>query len=176
MSAYDRCIIITNGNLTSMISIASWLKKHGNKLVKTYITKTLPSEKSNVRGGLRMLKKSGWDYTYMKIWINKIFPMSLRRRGLPSSVEELLRRYHCDVSISCVPSVNVPVVINEIKAIQGQLIISINATERFNDPLIEAPQRGAINVHYGALPAYAGLSPYFWHLYNEEEQFGVTLH
>lgn len=168
-SEIERCVLITNGNLTSMISIAPWIKKHGNKLIKVYITKTLPSEKSNVTGGLRMLKKSGWDYTYMKVWVNKLFPVSLRRKGLPSSVEDILQRYQSQASVSCVPSVKLQEIISEVKAIQAQLIISINATEKFCDPLIEAPQFGAINVHYGTLPAYAGLSPYYWHLYNKEK-------
>jgi len=149
-----------------MISIASWLKKHGDKLAKVYITKSLPSEKSNVMGGLRMLKKSGWDYTYMKVWVNKLFPMFLRRRGLPASVEEFLHRYQSNVSVSSVHSVNDPEVVSEIKAVQAQLIMSINATEKFSDSLIEAPKYGAINVHYGTLPAYVishwASLPFLW--------------
>jgi methionyl-tRNA formyltransferase len=33
-----------------------------------------------------------------------------------------------------------------------------------------------VNAHYALLPAYAGLSPYFWYLHQRERHCGVTFH
>ena len=39
----DRCVLVTNGNLTSMIALSGWLKSHGSKILKIYVTYKLPS-------------------------------------------------------------------------------------------------------------------------------------
>ena len=174
--ANDSCVLITNGNVMSMIALGEWMCRHGEKLSKIYITYRLPSEKSNLLGVLRMLRKSGWSYTYLKVWANKILPWHLHRRSLPASVEDFAKLCGLKVPIELVASVNTDEVVSEIRSLGIDYLVSFSATQRFKEPLIESPRKGAINTHYGALPAYAGLSPYFWHLHNKESQFGVTLH
>lgn len=38
------------------------------------------------------------------------------------------------------------------------------------------PVKGFFNVHPGPLPAYRGVDPVFWQIYNREEQAGVSIH
>jgi hypothetical protein len=159
-----------------MIALGPWLRKHADKIVKIYLTRTLPSERNNVAGVLRMLKNSGWDYTYLKIWINKLAPFFLRGRHVPASVDDYVRAFNLAIPVQEVPSVNDVKVIEEIESLGAELLISFSATQKFEAGLLNAPRIGAINVHYGQLPDYAGLSPYFWHLYNRERYYGVTLH
>lgn len=170
------CVLITNGNVMSMIALGEWMCRHGEKLSKIYVTYRLPSEKSNLVGVFRMLRKSGWSYTHFKIWANKILPFLLRRRGLPASVEEFAHACGLRVPVEPVASVNTGEVVSEIRSLEVDYLVSFSATQRFKESLIESPRKGAINTHYGALPAYAGLSPYYWHLHNGESRFGVTLH
>jgi len=170
------CVLITNGNTFSMIALAPWLLGHGGAIRKVFVTYRLPSSKGNLRGVWSLLRTSGWAYTYFKLWTNKILPMRLRLRGLPRSVGSYLQACGHSVPVEPVPSVNADAVVAEIRDLSVDYLVSFSATQRFGEPLIAAPRRGAINVHYGALPAYAGLSPYYWHLHNQQEQFGVTLH
>lgn len=170
------CVVITNGNVFSMIALADWIVHHGTVIKKVYVTRRLPSSKGNVRGVLHMLWTSGWTYTYFKIWANKILPMKLRLRRLPASVKDFLRLCGLTCPVEAVDSVNTKEVVSQIKALGPECLVSFSATQRFKEPLITATRDAAINVHYGALPAYAGLSPYFWHLFNGEDCFGVTLH
>lgn len=171
-----RCVLITNGNLLSMISLGDWLRVHGARIAKVYVTHKLPSQKSNVAGVWSMWRQSGWDYTYFKIWMNILAPRRLRAAGLPASVADYLRRCGLATPVQPVDSVNTPEVVEEVRGLQPELIVSFSATQRFRQPLIDAASQGALNTHFGALPAYAGLSPYYWHLHNREARFGVTLH
>lgn len=172
----NRCVLITNGNVLSMLSLGGWIRSHGASIAKVYVTYRLPSQRSRVAGVLKLLARCGWSYTYFKLWVNILAPRRLRRQGLPASVADFLRLCGHQTPIAPVPSVNDPAVISEIAELKPAWLVSFSATERFKRPLISTPTRAAINTHWGALPAYAGLSPYFWHLYHEEPKFGVTLH
>lgn len=171
-----RTVLITNGNLLSMLSLGDWLRAYGRSLSAIYVTKNLPSQKSNVAGVLRLLRRSGWDYTYFKLWVNVIAPPRLRREGLPASVADFVARCGFDVPVRPVVNVNADATVEEIDRLAPEYLISFSATQRFRRPLIETARRAAINTHWAALPAYAGLSPYFWYLRNGEPRFGVTLH
>ena len=169
-------VLITNGNTMSMIALADWLSRYGQHLLKVYVTYRLPSTRGNLRGVLSMLRHSGWSYTYLKIWANKILPMRLRKKGLPANVAEFIDLCGLDSVVEPVASVNTEEVVSEIRELAPDYLVSFSATQRFKEPLIDSLAKAAINTHYGALPAYAGLSPYYWHLHNRERQFGVTLH
>ncbi len=169
-------VLITNGNTMSMIALGEWLIQCGQGLRAIYVTYRLPSSKGNVRGILSMLRKSGWSYTHMKIWANRLLPSRLRRTGLPASVAEFVELCGIGVPVKPVASVNTDEIVREIRSLAPDYLVSFSATHRFREPLIQSPTKGAINTHYGALPAYAGLSPYYWHLHNREKEFGVTLH
>lgn len=170
------CVLITNGNLSSMISLRDWIDCCGEDVRAVFVTYKLPSSKGNISGILSMLKFSGFAYTYLKIWVNKIAPMLIKIRGKPASVAEYFRGTGLSVPIYLVESVNTDEVVEKIRVLRVDYIVSFSATQRFKENLLSAPLMGAINVHFGALPRYAGLSPYFWHLYNNEKDFGVTLH
>ena len=169
-------VLITNGNAMSMIALADWLIAHGDKLQKVYVTYRLPSSKSNLRGIADILANSGPSYMALKVWTNRWLPWQLRASGLPSGIPELLESLRLNCPVVAVDSVNKKAVVDEMRALAPDYLLSFSATQRFSDDLIGTPKKAALNVHYGALPAYAGLSPYFWHLYNEASTFGVTLH
>jgi len=170
------CVLITNGNMMSMLALGEWLLRYGSGILKIYVTYRLPSAKSNLRGVLDMLLHSGWSYTYAKLWANRLAPVWLHRRALPASVAEFAELCGLEAPVEAVASVNSDEVVGEIRTLAPQYLMSFSATQRFKEPLIDVPSRGAVNTHYGALPAYAGLSPYYWHLHHKEARFGVTLH
>jgi hypothetical protein len=171
-----RTTLITNGNLLSMISLGDFLLDHRAEIGAVFVTTRLPSQKSNLMGLFSMLRQSGWDYTHFKIYLNRLLPMQLKRQGLPASVSELLALAGCHATIREVSNINDPAVLEEVKATRAEILLSFSATQKFSDALISTPSRCAINAHYALLPAYAGLSPYFWYLHQQERECGVTLH
>lgn len=75
-----------------------------------------------------------------------------------------------------------PADINDCTAIEcvrqcrPKILLSLSATARLCGEPVETPSRVVINAHYALLPDYAGLSPYSWHLRNQESECGATLH
>jgi hypothetical protein len=171
-----RTVLITNGNLLSLLALGKFLRRFHSAIAAVFITTRLPSQKSNLRGVLSMLRRSGYHYTHFKLLANVLLPRRLRRRSLPASVAGFLK--HLEARIECIetPDINQPGMIDHIRRLQPEILLSFSATTRFCDELVAVPARAAINAHYALLPAYAGLSPYFWYLRNREAKCGVTLH
>jgi len=55
-------------------------------------------------------------------------------------------------------------------------IFNINSTIILSDDILKIPLNGALNLHPGLLPFYAGLHTHQWAIRNKEKAFGVTLH
>ena len=171
-----KVILVSNGNLASMIALKDWLKKDLSLLQAVYITTRLPSAKNNFQGLLNLYINCGFRYTFFKVWINLIAPIILKVTGHPHSVTKLLKECDFKGPIRHVVSVNDPVVINDMKKLEADTLVSFSAAHRFSNEVLSLYSDTSVNVHYGTLPRFAGLSPYFWHLYEQEEMYGVTLH
>lgn len=169
-------VLITNGNLLSMASLGDWLCEYGHCLKAVVITTKLPSTKSNVSGLGHMFMQSGLDYTYFKLNTNRFLPLQFQMRGLPMTIQGLLRRYRLPTEVIFTKNVNDPDVIDRIRSLSPSILLSFSATSRFSRELISVPARVAINVHYALLPEYAGLSPYYWYVHHREQVSGITSH
>lgn len=169
-------VLITNGNLLSMLSLGDWLYHHGHHLKAVVITTKLPSTKSNVTGLWKMFWRSGFRYTYFKLNTNRFLPSRLAARGMPTTIPQLIRLYRLPTDVIYADNVNDPDVIRRVRAYEPSVLLSFSATSRFSDELIEVPSRVALNVHYALLPGYAGLSPYYWYVHHREAVAGVTMH
>jgi methionyl-tRNA formyltransferase len=94
--------------------------------------------------------------------------------GRSFSVADAARRHH--VSLERVPRVNDPNFIQSLRDRQVELLVSIACPQICRRPLLDAPTRGAINIHGALLPDYQGMLPSFWVLANGETETGVTIH
>ena len=73
-------------------------------------------------------------------------------------------------------SVNDQTVFDKVTSFKPDYIFSCILSEKISDNLIKAPKNGAFNIHPSLLPNYRGPSPWFWTIYNEEKESGITLH
>lgn len=55
-------------------------------------------------------------------------------------------------------------------------LLSVNSTVILGSDLLHLAEKGALNLHPGKLPEYAGLHTHQWAIRNGEKTFGVTLH
>ena len=75
-----------------------------------------------------------------------------------------------------VNQINSPEIIEDLKALAPDLIVSIRYGGILKDNVINIPSKGVINLHSGILPKYKGVMATFWTLKNNDHEVGTTLH
>jgi methionyl-tRNA formyltransferase len=83
---------------------------------------------------------------------------------------------HHDLTPLATTSVNGHEYLDKLRAMNLDLIISINASQKFKRDILSLPRLGCINVHGALLPRYRGRLPSFWVLANGESETGTTVH
>jgi len=64
----------------------------------------------------------------------------------------------------------------EMQTYHPDWIFNINSMLLFKEELLALPEQGALNLHCGNLPEYAGKHAHQWAIRRGESEFGVTLH
>ena len=90
----------------------------------------------------------------------------------PPPVKELALRYELPVYQPI--KVRAPEVIEQIRALQPDLIVVVAFGQILPKALLEIPPHGCINVHASLLPRYRGAAPLNWCIVNGEKETGVT--
>ena len=67
-------------------------------------------------------------------------------------------------------------VIQTIKNIQPDIILSVYYRKILPKELIDIPKLGCVNIHPSKLPYYRGPVPTAWAIQNGEKAFGITIH
>jgi len=90
------------------------------------------------------------------------------------SVRELAERH--EIAVIAPPDVNAPDVVERVVALEPDFLFSAMFRQMLKPPLLEAPRRGALNLHPSLLPKFRGRAPINWVLVEGETETGVTLH
>jgi methionyl-tRNA formyltransferase len=90
------------------------------------------------------------------------------------SVESVAR--HHSLTPLATTNVNQREYLDQLRALNLDLVISINASQKFKRDILALPRLGCINVHGALLPRYRGRLPSFWVLANGETETGTTVH
>lgn len=83
---------------------------------------------------------------------------------------------HHGVEIVPTQSVNAAAYLETLRSRNPDLILSVNASQKFRSGILALPRLGCINVHGALLPRYRGRLPSFWVLANGERETGTTVH
>jgi methionyl-tRNA formyltransferase len=87
---------------------------------------------------------------------------------------QVARRY--GVEVHEVEDVNAPELLDRLREMDVDLIISAACPQILRRELLSLPPLGCINVHSGPLPRYRGMMPTFWVLYEHEDETAVSVH
>lgn len=90
----------------------------------------------------------------------------------PTPVKELALRH--GIPVHQPAKVRAPEVIEQIRALQPDLIVVIAFGQILPKALLEIPPQGCVNVHASLLPRYRGAAPLNWCIVNGETETGVT--
>lgn len=78
--------------------------------------------------------------------------------------------------IHCFSYTEISEQLDNLSASNIDWLFNINSTIILSDKILNLPSKGALNLHPGPLPTYAGLHTHQWAIRNNEKEFGVTLH
>lgn len=73
-------------------------------------------------------------------------------------------------------SLNDPAFVETLRALEPDLLVSVQAAQIMRRAVLETPRLGAVNLHFGPLPRYRGVAPIAWAIINGEAETAVTLH
>jgi len=73
-------------------------------------------------------------------------------------------------------NINSEFIIDKIKKINPDLIITSHFQKLLKKELINIPSIGCINLHPSLLPYYRGMSPQHWPIINGDSKTGITVH
>ncbi len=72
-------------------------------------------------------------------------------------------------------SINSPEFTDDLRELEPELGVVVAYGDILRRPVLELPERGFINLHASALPAYRGAAPLNWAIINGETSTGVTV-
>ena len=121
------------------------------------------------RAGIEALRRNGFEIS--AVFTHRDNPAENIWFG---SVAELAGEY--GIPVFAPESVNHPVWINRIRAMQPDFLFSFYYREMLGEELLAIPSKGAINLHGSLLPKYRGRVPINWAIINGETETGLTLH
>jgi len=97
------------------------------------------------------------------------------RHDLPDPVLKLqAEKFH--IRFLTHANINSETFIEDIRAHECDLFISMSFNQIFRKKLFEYPKWKTINCHAGKLPFYRGRNILNWALINDEKEFGITVH
>lgn len=128
------------------------------------------------------LNSAGWYYFFVQSIKLELYRLVSLLVGLVESLKEnkffpyksLLKNYNIDEKQ--ILNINDTQLLNKLKKLKPDLIVSIFFNQIIKDPLINLPKHGIINLHPAYLPDYKGVSPIFWAMVNKEKTSGITVH
>jgi methionyl-tRNA formyltransferase len=99
-------------------------------------------------------------------------PKGRGQQTLPPPVKELAQAH--DIPVLQPVKVRHPDAIEEIRALNPDLIVVVAFGQILPKALLDIPAKGCINVHASLLPRYRGAAPLNWCIINGEAETGVT--
>jgi len=80
-----------------------------------------------------------------------------------------------DVPVEYPEDVNAPALLEHLRSLGVDLVLSVSCPQIFQEDLIRLPALGCLNLHGADLPKYRGIAPSFWVLAKGEPEAGVTV-
>jgi folate-dependent phosphoribosylglycinamide formyltransferase PurN len=175
-----RIVILTYESLYSNLMTERLLKEFPGQVVGIVRSDCLVYGKSLPAGLWQLLRRTGLRFVGRKaleLFQSRATTIIFRLIGREPkihSLRDMHSRYQAPVIGS--KDVNSPTTLQQIKAWQPDLILSIYLNQLIRTDLLRLPAKGTLNIHPALLPRHRGLFPYFWVIANGESETGVTIH
>jgi len=175
-----RIVILTYESLFSNMMTERLLREFPGQVVGIVRSDSLVYGKSLPAGVMHVLKRTGPRFVgrkFLELMQSRATVIAFKLMGRDPkthSLREMRKLYKVPVVGST--DVNNSPSIEQIKAWQPDLVLSIYLNQLIKRNLIRLPTQGTLNIHPAMLPRHRGLWPYFWVIANHEKETGVTIH
>jgi hypothetical protein len=169
-----RVAIVSNGNFFSTRMLAPLFDDPDIVVTGAVLVRVPPGAGGRLGTLVRLARRTGLRFAIHKAG-SLLGP---RLEGLLSRTPIFLHHL-CDryaVPYRVLDTVNGTDGVEALRGWGPEVLISVSSPERFEPEVLEVVPTAAVNLHWGLLPAYAGIAPYFWVLRNGERETGLTVH
>lgn len=175
-----KLVILTNDNFFSFTVLKDFLKGRKNDIELIVFSSALIGKKGMYDSIKWSTKNTGFRHTVFKLSVYGVFKfMKVLCSIFPfikNNYSSFLWSKKNNIDYLVAPDVNADAVVNKIKGIGPDLIVSVSMNQIVRKQILEMPPKRCINVHCAPLPKYAGMSPYVWALANNEGCSAATIH
>ncbi len=175
-----KIVILTYESYQANLITCRLLKEFPGQVVKILKSNVIVPKKNLWQSFWFLYRKSGLGFVARKGWEINLYLIVTRLCGFMGkklkipSLSRMGTNYK--VQVLSVKNINFPEVIDTLKGLQFDLIISVYLNQKIGGQLIKIAPKGVINIHPSLLPKNRGLFPYFWVLANGDNETGVTVH
>ena len=169
-----RVAIVSNGNFFATRMLVPIFHAPDITVTGAILVRVPPGSGGRLGTVVRLTRRTGLRYAMHKA-ASLAGP---RAEGLLSPAPVFLHHL-CDrhgVPCHSMRSANAPQALSVLRAWTPDVLISVSTPERLDPEVLEVAPMAAINLHWGLLPRYAGIAPYFWVLRNGERETGLSVH
>lgn len=169
-----RVAIVSNGNFFSTRMVAPLFAQPDIEVTGAILVRVPPGARGRLATLWRLTRRTGLRYALYKAG-SLAGP---RAEGLLSPAPVFLHHL-CDrhaVPYHNLRSANASAAVAALRAWTPEVLISVSSPERLGPEVLETAPMAAINLHWGLLPRYGGIAPYFWVLRNGEHETGLSVH
>lgn len=169
-----RVAIVSNGNFFATRMLAPLFTQPDITVTGALLVRLPPSGRGRLGTLWRLTRRTG-----LRFAVHKAGSLAgPRAEGLLSPTPVFLHHL-CDrhaVPYHVVRSANSAPALAALRAWTPEVLISVSSPERLDPEVLALAPMAAINLHWGLLPRYGGIAPYFWVLRNGERETGLTVH
>jgi methionyl-tRNA formyltransferase len=144
------------------------LSERGGDTKHVYVVPPLYKGQTSSQAAFRYLRTFG-PAAFVGL-ASRVLAAKVRRR----SIESVCRGK--EVASSVAEDVNAEAFLDELRALEPDVLVSVSCPQIFKKPLIDLPRLGILNIHGAILPQYRGVMPSFWMLAHDEKQAGVSIY
>lgn len=169
-----RVAIVSNGNAFSTVMLRPLFDAPDVEVAGAVLVRVPPGPGGPIATLWRLSRRTGVRYAAHKfgsLAVPRAIALASRR---PVFLDGMCRARATPVER--LRTANGPAALAFLRGLEPEVLVSVSSPERFEPEVLEVPSVAAINLHWGLLPAYAGIAPYFWVLRNGESETGLTVH
>ncbi len=181
----NRIVLLTLESFSSGPALTKFIKKYHNKISLICVSKRFGGKYGNFwqqvkknykRSGISFVNYSSFNLIYYKpfVYVAGFLNSLAGRERRVYTIRQLCKKYNIPIVETL--EVKDPEIVEKIKNIEPDLIISAYFDHLINKDIIDIPLHGVINIHTAPLPDYRGPFPPLWPILHGKEKGEVTIH